>query len=327
MVTFDPQPWKPPKAPKLEGVFAANSTLASAELWQTGGTGPEDVALTDDGTVYAGLEDGSIVRFRGNNGVSQTVANTGGRPLGIEIDGDGSLIVCDAHRGLLRVTPSGAVSTIVDSFGGERFLFTNNATIANDGTIYFTVTSRRYGIEEYVDDLLEHSGTGRLFAVTPGDTIRLLYSDLQFANGVALNSDESILYVAETGSYSVKRFHLAGERAGSIEPFLTNLPGFPDNLTYDGGTLWVALATPRQAMVDALMPHTTLRKLTNRLPASLKPKPERHGFVLGFDEDGNLTHNLQDEGGRVAITTSARRHDGRLYIGSLTEPTIAVFAL
>ena len=327
MVEFDPQPWEPPKAPKLEGPFAKNTVLASAELWQTGGVGPEDVAVGDDGTAYSGLEDGTIVRFHRNSGVPQPIANTTGRPLGIEVAGDGSLIVCDAYKGLLRVTPTGTVSTIVDSFGGERFLFTNNATIANDGTVYFTVTSRRHTFDQYVDDLLEHSGTGRLFTVTTDGMIRLIYSDLQFANGVALNADETMLYVAETGSYSVRRFRLTGDRSVSVEPFLSNLPGFPDNLTFAEGTLWVAMASPRQPMVDAMMTRPRLRRMTRRLPEFLKPKPSQHGIVLGFDENGTLTHNLQDAGGRVAVTTGARFHDGRLYIGSLTQSTVAIHTL
>ena len=47
-------------------------------------------------------------------------------------------------------------------------------------------------------------------------------------------------------------------------------------------------------------------------------------MVLGFADDGTVTHNLQDATGRVAITTSARWHDGRLFIGTLTEQYVAV---
>jgi hypothetical protein len=67
--------------------------------------------------------------------------------------------------------------------------------------------------------------------------------------------------------------------------------------------------------------------MTPAMPDTLKPKPARHGIVLGYDTDGVLVHNLQDSTGRVAITTSARYHDGRLFIGSLMEPHIAVHEL
>jgi len=43
---------------------------------------------------------------------------------------------------------------------------------------------------------------------------------------------------------------------------------------------------------------------------------------LGFDESGSLVHNLQGPTGSVAITTSARWFDGRLYIGALEGPDV-----
>jgi hypothetical protein len=80
-------------------------------------------------------------------------------------------------------------------------------------------------------------------------------------------------------------------------------------------------------MVDFMAPRGWLRHVSYRLPEALKPKPVRHGIVLGYDLDGRLVHNLQDRSGRVAITTSARWHEGSLYIGSLSEPHIAVLPL
>jgi hypothetical protein len=45
----------------------------------------------------------------------EVVADTGGRPLGIEVRDDGRLMVCDAHRGLLLVDiGSGEVEVLVD---------------------------------------------------------------------------------------------------------------------------------------------------------------------------------------------------------------------
>jgi hypothetical protein len=64
-----------------------------------------------------------------------------------------------------------------------------------------------------------------------------------------------------------------------------------------------------------------------RVPERFAPKPLRHGLVLGYTEDGELTHNLQDPSGRVATTSGVRLHEGKLYIGSLTDPTIAVHTL
>ena len=136
-----------------------------------------------------------------------------------------------------------------------------------------------------------------------------------------------MLYVVETGSYAVNRLYLTGDRAGVYEPFLRNLPGFPDNITFADGTIWIAFVSPRQPMLDSMMSRTWMRRATRRLPEAAKPKPVRHGMVLGYTPTGELTHNLQDRTGKVAITSGVRWHDGRLYIGSLTDPTLAVLTL
>jgi len=50
-------------------------------------------------------------------------------------------------------------------------------------------------------------------------------------------------------------------------------------------------------------------------------------MILGFDETSAVRHNLQDSTGSVAITTSARWYDDRLYIGSLQEPDVIIYDL
>ncbi len=324
--TFDPRPWTPPRAPALEGPYARNDLLASSELIPTGGVGPEDPAVADGGTIYTGTADGAILAIR-RHGAVDHLAETGGRPLGVEIGPDGRLVVCDADRGLLRIGPSGAIEELATGYEGEPFIFTNNATVGDEGTVYFTVSSRRYSIHRYVDDLLEHSGTGRLYAYRPDGAVELLVDGLQFANGVAMAPDGASLFVAETGMYRICRYHVSGPKAGTYEPFVENLPGFPDNLSFGGGVLWVPLASPRQPLVDVMLPRPWLRKIAYRLPDSLKPKPVRHGIVLGFDLDGTVVHNLQDTTGKVAVTTGVRWVDGRIVIGSLTEPHLAVYDL
>ncbi len=324
---FRPVAWRPPAGPGLRGDYARNSRLAGAELWPAGGAGPEDVVVDAEGRVWAGLEDGRLVRFPAGGGEPETVAATGGRPLGLELAPGGGLIVCDAREGLLRLTPEGDLERLATGWNGKRFGFANNAAVAADGTVYFTDTSRRWGIREYKLDLLEHSGTGRLFALRPGGALELLLDGLQFANGVALAPDDSFVLVAETGAYAIHRLWIAGPRAGRNETFVDNLPGFPDNLSTGDGVFWLALPSTRDPMLDALMPRPRLRHVVARLPDAFQPKPKRHGFVLGFDADGRVVHNLQDPSGRVAVVTGAREHDGRLYLGSLSEPVVAVVDL
>lgn len=325
MESFSPVGWKPPRAPDLDGHYAANTELAAGARWDVGGIGPEDVVLDASSTAYTGLADGRILRMSGPGSVTE-LASVGGRPLGIELHGD-DLVVCNADLGLQLVSKSGSVMTLVDTFEGRRLKFTNNAAVTSDGTIYFSDTSQRWSIHEYVTDMLEGQSTGRVFARSPDGDVRVVLDGLAFANGVALSDDESTLYVAETARYRIHAHHLTGPQAGTTTVFVDNLPCFPDNLTFGNGVVWAAGPSPRQAVVDLIAPRPWLRHITHRLPDAVKPKPVRHGMVFGFAPDGSVKHNLQDSMGTVAITTSARWHDGQLYVGTLTEPYLVVLDL
>lgn len=88
-----------------------------------GGRGPEDVVADARGRVLTGVEDGRILRLDGladSAGARvEVLAETGGRPLGLELLPDDTLLVCDAERGLLRVDlADGTVGVLADSVAG-----------------------------------------------------------------------------------------------------------------------------------------------------------------------------------------------------------------
>jgi sugar lactone lactonase YvrE len=321
-----PVRWSPPKAPGRTGPYAPNTALAGVERWPVPGVGPEDVAVDAEGRVYTGTNDGNILRLSDSGRRIERVARTGGRPLGIEIDADGTLVVCDAHRGLLRVDPAnGSVTTLVDRVDGVPLIFTNNCDIASDGTIYFTDSSTRFTFEEFTGDLLEHGSLGRLLRRSPDGGVDVLLDGLDFANGVALADDDSFVLVAETGGYRVTKYWLAGPRKGAAEVVIDNLPGFPDNMsTGSGGVFWIAIISERNALVDRLLDLPGfLRQAVWSMPAALQPAASRIMFVLGIDADGAVVHNLQGPGDDYHEITGVREHDGWLYFGSLAEDAVA----
>lgn len=195
------------------------------------------------------------------------LAETGGRPLGLELLPDDALLVCDAELGLLRVDlDEGVVRILADSVAGERLSFCSNVVALSDGSVCFTVSSRRYPLNQWIGDLVEHTGTGRLLRLAPGsEQPEVLLEGLQFANGLAPSADESFLVVAETGACRLTRYWLTGAKAGRSEPFAENLPGMPDNLwRAPDGPIWVSLAGPR-------VPRSTC--CTAPLPPSAAPPP------------------------------------------------------
>jgi sugar lactone lactonase YvrE len=291
---------------------------------EVNGTGPEDVVLDEDGWIVTGVDDGRLLRISPDGSSISTLADTGGRPLGIERHPDGGFVVCDARRGLLRVTPDGAVETLSDGY-----MFCNNASVAADGTIYFTDSSRRFGLEHWRGDILEHSGTGRLLKRSVSGDIEVLLDGLQFANGVALAADESWVAVAETGGYCVRRLWLTGPRAGVREHLVENLPGFPDNIALgEDGLVWITLASPRNPIVDRLAPlPPVLRQAVWALPEALQPAPAHTVWVLAVDSDGRVVHDLQGTSDQFHMVTGVRQQGDSVYLGSLIGRTIGVLDL
>ncbi len=302
--------------------------MGGLRLIEVPGVGPEDVLVEADGSLVTGLANGRILRIREHGRSITTLADTGGRPLGIEALADGALLICDARRGLLRLSAAGELALLADQAEGERLTFCNNAAVAGDGTIYFSASSRRFGIDHWRADLLEHSATGRLLRRTPDGKVDVLLDGLKFANGVALSADESFVTVAETGGYRLTRYWLTGPRAGTSDTLIENLDGFPDNIARGtDGLIWITQASPRDPMLDLLLPRAPLlRRLVWKLPEALL-SPRRTVWVIAVNDRGEIVHDLQGTEPDYHMVTGVREHHGVVYMGSLVERAIAYFEL
>ncbi|QYN21855.1 SMP-30/gluconolactonase/LRE family protein [Amycolatopsis sp. DSM 110486] len=289
------------------------------------GHAPEDVVVDAEGRVYTGVDDGRILRVAPDGRRIDVLGDTGGRPLGLELYGD-DLLICDARAGLLTMPlAGGAVRTLATSAAGLDLVFCNNAAVATDGTIYFTDSSRRFGIDRWRDDLIEQTAGGRLLRRAPDGSIDLIADGLQFATGVALPPDESFVAVAETGEFRVTRFWLHGTRQGQRDTLVADLPGFPDNIaTGSDGLIWVTQASVRVPALDAIrsLP-ASLRAAVRSLPAALQPAPKRKVGVLGIAADGAVEHERWGEIPGFHMLVGVREHAGRLWFGSLEGNAIA----
>jgi sugar lactone lactonase YvrE len=283
-----------------------------------------------EGRLVVGVRDGRILRVSRDGRLVETLADTGGRPLGLESLPDGGLLICDEARGLLRLEP-GALEpeVLVDAVAGSPLTFCSNVVSTSDGTLYFTVSSRRHRLDGYRLDLIEHSGTGLLARRTPDGSVDVLLDHLQFANGVALSDDESFLVFAETGAYRLSRYDLSGSSRGTRTVLADNLPGFPDNISRGtGGITWVTLASPRNPALDLLLRRPpALRQVLARIPERWQPGPKRTAWVLGIDDTGRIAVDLQAPGENYAFVTGVVEVDGVLYLGSLSERAIGVLPL
>ena len=323
-----PAVWVAPENPGLTGVFAPNSRLQAVQQVAVPGLGPEDVACDVEDTRYTGLENGDIVRWQGE-GAPTIVANTGGRPLGMKVDSQGRLVVADAMRGLLRISPEGAIEILADTHAGEPMRFVDDLDIAADGTIWFSDASRRFGMHDNLLDFYEGSMTGRLLSWDPatGETTEHL-GGLFFGNGVALGPNDDFVLINETGLGRVQRLWLKGPKAGQQDFFVEGLPGTPDNINFDGeGTFWIAMPSLR-ASADQLAERPFLRKMLAVLPGELMTAAVTpSSFVVGVDLAGNVVQNLYDPELGYHYITSATPCNGALWLGSLAMSAVGRLAL
>ena len=320
-VKVDPVAWTPPAPPPP----TQGDRLRSVQRIGTALDGPEGIAFDAQGLLYAGTADGRLLRIDAQKGECQVLDSTGGRPLGLAVAEDGGLFIADARRGLLKLDAAGNLSVLATSAEGVDFGFTDDVDVSRDGLVYFTDASSKFGYGKQLDDVIEHGRHGRLLRFDPAkNETEVLLQQLPFANGVALGPDQQSLVVVEMSEYRLTRYWIAGEKAGQREVFADNLPGFADNLSFNGrDRYWVAIYGPRDATLDSLLPNAFARKIIARLPSFLRPKPRHEAHVMGFDLDGKLVADWSYSGADTyAPITSVEERDGWLYLGSLEAQSL-----
>lgn len=325
-----PNRWHPPAPPRRARQRRSERPLGALRFVELPVAGPEDVRFDSAGRILTGVDDGSILRIDLPTSAVETVARTGGRPLGLCVVSDDELLVADSRRGLLRADlRDGHCELLAGDLDGKPIAFASNVVADSAGAVYFTSSSRRWDLDHWRGDIIEHSGTGRLIRYHPSEGVRVLLDGLQFANGVVLAPDESHLVVAETGRFCLTRYWLTGPRAGRSDVLVDNMPGYPDNMSVGSdGLIWVAMASPRNPLLDVLhrLPGI-VRQLVWLLPHRLQPDPERTTWVLAYDFGGSVVHDLQSPDADYPLVTGVAERDGVLVLASLYAPAVAVTTL
>lgn len=324
-VPVAPVSWDAPADRGLVDPFEINDLLQPAYAVDLGNfEGPEDATIGIDGKVYMTTLSGHVLQL--HNGRVRQFAFPGGRPLGIEAKPDGGFVIANAFTGLQHIDRRGGVTSLLSEVDGQPLVYANNLAVGPDGTIYFSESSSKFGAESSQGtyeasllDIMEHGGHGRVFAFDPGSgRVDVLLDKLNFANGVAVSEDGSFVLVSETGHYRILKHWLTGERKGSTEVLLENLPGFPDNLKSGlQGRFWLGLAAPRNALLDQLSNRPLTRKVLQRLPQILRPKPVPSSHVIAFNGDGDVLMNLHDPKTRFPMLTGVLETQRSLYLTTL----------
>ncbi|XP_049343116.1 protein STRICTOSIDINE SYNTHASE-LIKE 3-like [Solanum verrucosum] len=321
--------------------------------------GPESIAFAPKGRgPYTGIADGRIVLWDGEKWTdfAYTSANRSGicdpkpsplsylenehicgRPLGLQFDKkQGDLYIADAYFGLMKVGPEGGLAeTLTTEAEGVPLGFTNDLDIDDEGNVYFTDSSTKYQRRNYMLLVYSAEDSGRVLKYNPNTKqTTVLVRNLQFPNGLSLSKDGSFFVFCEVAKGRLQKYWLKGEKAGTFE-VMAVLPGYPDNVsTNERGEFWVAIHCRRTIYSYINSIHPQLRLFLLKLPIPVKLRTLLHlggklpAIVVKYSPEGKLLRILEDEEGKVVRAVSeVEEKDGKLWMGSVLMPFIAVYQL
>jgi len=168
-----------------------------------------------------------------------------GWPNGLKIAGDGRVLVADYRRGIMELdVKASRMKPVLASRNSESFRGCNDLHLASNGEIYFTDQGQT-GL---------HDPTGRVYRLTPAGRLDCLINTAISPNGLVLDPQEAVLFVAMTRDNAVWRMPFMKDGSVSKVGRFCSLfgPSGPDGMTMDrAGRLFVGHASLGHVFVFA----------------------------------------------------------------------------
>ncbi len=242
----------PPTAhdPRFKALVIGHAKLE--RLW-TGSRWAEGPAYFPAGRylVWSDIPNDRMLRFDETDGSVSVFRQPSNNSNGNTVDRQGRLVTCEhLTRRVTRTEHDGTITVLADRFEGRRFNSPNDIVVKSDGSIWFTDPA--YGIDSDYEGARAEPELEAcfLFRLDPetGEITRVL-EDRDRPNGLAFSPDESLLYVADTGSDVSPTIHAYpvgkdGKSLGTPRLFATCPAGKFDGFRLDrDGHLWTSGGT------------------------------------------------------------------------------------
>jgi gluconolactonase len=205
----------------------------------------EGPSFDADGNLYiVDIPFGRIFKISPDRKWTQVVEYEGW-PNGLKIDAKGRILVADYMHGIMELDArAGKMLPVLTTRNSESFKGCNDLHIASTGDIYFTDQGQT-GL---------HDPTGRVYRLRTSGQLDCLIDTGVSPNGLVLDPDERVLFVAMTRDNAVWRAPLMKD--GSVSKVgrfcLLFGPSGPDGMTADGkGRVYVAHASLGHVFVFA----------------------------------------------------------------------------
>ena len=168
-----------------------------------------------------------------------------GWPNGLKISPEGRILVADYMHGIMELdTKAGRMLKVLTSRNSESFRGCNDLHLARNGDIYFTDQGQT-GL---------HDPTGRVYRLATNGRLDCLIDTGPSPNGLVLDPNEAVLFVAMTRDNAVWRLPFMRDGSVSKVGRFCSLfgPSGPDGMTMDrAGRLFVAHASLGHVFVFA----------------------------------------------------------------------------
>jgi len=201
---------------------------------------PEGVVVQKDGTVLAADARGQIARIS-PDGETSFYGDVGGTPNGICLDGEGNCIIANIGNGRVQsLGRDGAHRVLITETKGKRMPTPNFPFVDSKGRLWISNSSYR----EDIEDAIQNPAPDGCIVLIENGQARIVAEGIYFANGVALNADESNLYVAATMQRVVFQYKIGIDGSLTSPEIYGPSPlaelGYPDGIAFDeAGNLWV----------------------------------------------------------------------------------------
>lgn len=333
---FQPIAWNVPTKPILQ----TNEKLQECtKIELNGWYGPEDIIFDKEGNLYCGVHigeqdfsDGKILKIS-SEGKIEVFYDANSWVAGLHFDSNNNLIALSHQEGLISISPEKEVTVLAKTDeNGKPFLIPNGLDIGSDGIIYFSNTSHesRYTVKYGRKLIMELKPSGGLYQYDPTTTkVTTLIDGTYFGNGVVLSQHEDFVLMTETSKYRIIKYWLKGDKKGSSEIFMDNLPGFPNGISVrKDGSFWLGFSTQRNDALDKIHSKKGVKKIVYSLPEIMQPKQEKVGIILNISEQGKILSSLYDTKGKVIPEAGAvKEYKEHLYIGGDIVSYISVYKL
>jgi gluconolactonase len=160
------------------------------------------------GNVYFTDQPNNRIMTWSVDGKLSTFMQPAGRANGMCFDAQGQLIAAaDEQTALWSIAPDGAVTVILNTYGGKPLNGPNDVWVRPDGALYFT--DPFYKRPWWTYDTMPQDGQHVYFLSADRRQLVRVTDDLEKPNGIIGTPDGKTLFVADIGAGKTFRFDIA----------------------------------------------------------------------------------------------------------------------